>query len=93
MKDNVGFPKNGSEFIIKVLDKWAYKNNLELDFSRSEKPTDNPFIESFNSNFRYECLNANWFFPLEDVQEKFGIWKIDYNSFRPRSVSYSVFSH
>lgn len=23
---------NGSEFISKVLDKWAYKNKVELDF-------------------------------------------------------------
>lgn len=37
---------NGSEFISKVLDKWAYENNVELDFSRSGKPTDNPFIEA-----------------------------------------------
>ena len=41
---------NGSEFISKVLDKWAYENNVELDFSRPGKPTDNPFIESFNGS-------------------------------------------
>jgi putative transposase len=43
---------NGSEFISKVLDKWAYENKVELDFSRPGKPTDNPFIESFNGSFR-----------------------------------------
>jgi transposase InsO family protein len=32
-----------------------------LDFSRPGKPTDNPFIESFNGSFRDECLNTNWF--------------------------------
>ena len=64
---------NGSEFISKVLDKWAYENNDELDFARPGKPTDNPFIESFNDWFRVEYLNANWFFSLEDVQEKFDI--------------------
>nr|WP_276167402.1 IS3 family transposase [Zobellia alginiliquefaciens] len=76
---------NGSEFISKVLDKWAYENNVELDFSRPGKPTDNPFIESFNGSFRDECLNANWFFSLEDAQEKFDIWREDYNGFRPHS--------
>ncbi|WP_436801491.1 IS3 family transposase [Zobellia uliginosa] len=76
---------NGSEFISKVLDKWAYKNNVELGFSRPEKPTVNPFNESFNGSFRDECLKANWFFSLEDVQEKFDIWRKDYNSFRPHS--------
>ena len=76
---------NGSEFISKVLDKWAYENNVELDFSRPGKPTDNPFIESFNGSFRDECLNTNWFFSLEDAQEKFDIWREDYNGFRPQS--------
>jgi len=32
---------NGSEFISKVLDKWTYKNKVELDFSRPGKSTDN----------------------------------------------------
>jgi putative transposase len=42
---------NGSEFISKDLDRWAYENNVTLDFSRPGKPTDNPFIESFNGSF------------------------------------------
>jgi putative transposase len=33
---------NGSEFISKALDKWAYDNKVTLDFSRPGKPTDNP---------------------------------------------------
>lgn len=53
---------NGSEFISKALDKWAYENEVVLDFSRAGKPTDNPFIESFNGSFRDECLNTHWFF-------------------------------
>ncbi|MBB6274224.1 transposase InsO family protein [Pedobacter cryoconitis] len=52
---------NGSEFISKVLDKWAYENQVILDFSRPGKPTDNAYIESFNGSFRDECLNTNWF--------------------------------
>ena len=55
---------NGSEFISKVLDKRAYDNDVELDFYRPGKPTDNPFIESFNGYFRDECLNVNWFHSL-----------------------------
>jgi hypothetical protein len=30
---------NGSEFISKALDKWAYENKVTLDFSRPGKPT------------------------------------------------------
>lgn len=76
---------NGSEFISKVLDQWAYENEVTLDFSRPGKPTDNAFIESFNGSFRDECLNVNWFLLLEDAQEKIKAFKDDYNGFRPHS--------
>lgn len=66
---------NGSEFISKALDKWAYDNKATLDFSRPGKPTDNPYIESFNGSFRNECLNVNWFLSLEDAQEKVEAWR------------------
>ncbi len=51
---------------------WACDNQVTLDFSRPGKPTDNPFIESFNGSFRDECLNVNWFLSLEDAKEKIG---------------------
>ena len=49
----LGYPKSirvdqGSEFISRDLDLWAYQNDVVLDFSRPGKPTDNAFIESFN---------------------------------------------
>ena len=74
---------NGSEFISKALDLWAYENEVTLDFSRPGKPTDNPFIESFNGSFRDECLNLNWFLSLDDAQEKIEAWRVDYNEYRP----------
>jgi putative transposase len=77
---------NGSEFISKALDKWAYDNQVTLDFSRPGKPTDNPFIESFNGSFRDECLNVNWFLSLEDAKEKIRLFKEEYNGFRPHSA-------
>ena len=36
----------GSEFISRDLDLWAYLNGVTLDFSRPGKPTDNAFIEA-----------------------------------------------
>jgi putative transposase len=58
-----GYPKtirvdNGSEFISRDLDLWAYVKQVTLDLSRPGKPTDNGFIEAFNSKLRAECLNA-----------------------------------
>lgn len=76
---------NGTEFISKSLDLWAYENNVTLDYSRPGKPTDNPFIESFNGSFRDECLNVTWFLSMEDAKEKIEIWRKDYNDFRPHS--------
>ncbi|QUI96903.1 integrase core domain-containing protein [Salmonella enterica subsp. enterica serovar Weltevreden] len=39
-----------------------------MDFA-PRKPTDNPFIESFNGSLRDECLNIHWFLSPEDAQE------------------------
>ena len=76
---------NGSEFISKDFDKWAYENHVILDYSRPGKPTDNPFIESFNGSLRDECLNTNWFLSLDDARDKIESWRRDYNDFRPHS--------
>jgi putative transposase len=76
---------NGSEFISRDVDRWAYENNEVLDYSRPGKPTDNPFIESFNGSFRDECLNINWFLSLDDAYEKINAWVEEYNNFRPHS--------
>ena len=85
-----GFPKriqvdNGPEFISKDLDRWAYWNHVQLDFSRPGKPTDNALVESFNSRFRQECLNQHWFMSLQDAQHKIEAWRQDYNHNRPHS--------
>lgn len=58
---------------------------MTLDFSRPGRPTDNPFIASFNGHFRDECLNVSWFLSLEDAQEKIDAWRCEYNEFRPHS--------
>lgn len=77
---------NGPEFIAKELDLWAYSNGVILDFSRPGKPTDNAYIESFNSRFRQECLNQHWFLNLEDAKVKVEAWRREYNSHRPHSA-------
>lgn len=76
---------NGSEFISKALDKWAYDNQVILDFSRSGKSADNAYIESFNGSFRDECLNTHWFLSIEDAIAKIEAWRTKYNTFRPHS--------
>ena len=51
---------NESKFNSKDKARWAYENNVSLDFSRPGKPTDNSYLESFNGSFRDECLNVNY---------------------------------
>ncbi len=86
-----GFPKrikvdNGPEFISKDLDRWAYWNKVELDFSRPGKPSDNALVEAFNSRFRQECLNQHWFMSLGDARTKLAAWQLEYNTDRPHSA-------
>ena len=77
---------NGSEFISKVMDRWAYERGVELDFSRPGKPTDNAKIESFNGRLRQECLNLHWFLSLDDAKAKIEAWRQYYNETRPHSA-------
>ena len=87
----IGYPKTirvdqGSEFISRDVDLWAYANQVTLDFSRPGKPTDNAFIEAFNGRFRAECLNAHWFLTLADAREKVEAWRNYYNEVRPHGA-------
>ena len=52
-------------------------------FSRPGKPTDNPFVEAFNSRFRDECLDQHWFASLEEARQVIEAWRIEYNTERP----------
>lgn len=76
---------NGTEFTSRSLDHWAYWNKVQLDFSRPGKPTDNAFIESFNSSLRRECLSQHYFIGLPDAQRTLDLWRYDYNNTRPHS--------
>jgi putative transposase len=42
-----------------MLDLWAYRHGVQIDFSRPGKPTHNRFVESFNGSLRNECLNVH----------------------------------
>ena len=76
---------NGPEFAGRMLDQWAYLNGVTLDFSRPGKPTDNAFIEAFNSRLRQECLNASWFLSMADARARIEEWRCDYNQNRPHT--------
>jgi putative transposase len=70
---------NGPEFVSRALDAWAHVNDVKLEFSRPGKPTDNPYIESFNGRLQAECLNQHWFETLAQAREEIEGWRVDYN--------------
>lgn len=76
---------HGTEFTSKVLEEWAYRRGVKLDFIHPGKPTENGHIESFNGRLRDECLNVMQFESIEDASEKIEAWRIDYNDHRPHS--------
>ena len=74
-----------------MLDHWAWRNGVTLDFIRPGTPTDNAVMDAFNARFRQECLNEHWFLSVADAQERVDAWRKDYNgettgsSVRPHS--------
>ena len=83
----VGYPKTirvdqGSEFVSRDMDLWAYQRRVTLDFSRPGKPADN----AFNGRFRAECLNQHWFMILADAAEKLEACRRYYNDERPHGA-------
>lgn len=77
---------NGSEFAGKVMDRWAYENGVEMDFSRRGTPTDNALVESFNGRLRQECLNEHWFLSMVDPRSEIEVWRCFDNEERPHAA-------
>jgi putative transposase len=69
-----------------MLDLWAHHHGVQIDYSRSGKPTDNCFIETFNGSLRDECLNVHMFESMEEADAKIEAWCSDYDESRPHQV-------
>jgi len=77
---------NGAEFQSRLVDLWAYRHQVTMEFSRPGKPSDNAHIESFNGRFRDECLNGHWFTDLTEAKRVIEAWRRDYNESRPHKA-------
>jgi putative transposase len=77
---------NGSEFVSRAMDAWAYAHDVRLEFIRPGTPVNNAFIESFNGRLRDECLNAHVFTSTAEAQVVLDDWRDDYNHQRPHSA-------
>ena len=76
---------HGREFQSRVLEDWAYRRGVQLDFIRPGKPVENAFIESFNGRLRDGCLNVHQFTSMAEAQHIIEAWRFDYNQRRPHS--------
>lgn len=76
---------NGPEFISVILEEWATKHGVKLDFIQPGKPTQNAHVESFNGRFRDECLAQNRFPTLPRAKAEIELYRVDYNRERPHS--------
>ena len=86
-----GYPKylridNGTELTSKVMQLWSEQHDVELLFIQPGKPTQNAFIESFNSRVRSELFNAHWFRTLTEAQGSGYAWLQGYNTTHAHSA-------
>jgi putative transposase len=80
-----GYPKylridNGTELTSKRMQLWSEEHDVEVLFIQPGKPTQNAFIESFNSRVRAEHLNSRWFRSLPEAQREGYAWMHRYNT-------------
>lgn len=76
---------HGPEFICRALYQWAFEHSVELRLIQPDKLTQNGFIESFNGQFRDECLNEHWFSDILHARKTINDWRLDYNKCHPHS--------
>jgi transposase InsO family protein len=76
---------NGSEFICEALRGWLPGKGTQPLPVAPSSPWENGFIESFNSRFRDEFLEAEEFESVPDAQEKGRWFRREFNTIRPHS--------
>ena len=76
---------NGPEFTSRAFMAWAQSHGIRHILLEPGRPMQNGYIESFNSKFRDECLNEQWFETLHQARSAISTWRKDYNEVRPHS--------
>lgn len=77
---------NGSEFICEALRCWLPARGTEPIQVAAGSPWENGYIESFNSRFRDEFLEAEEFESVADARSKARWFRREYNTVRPHSA-------
>jgi len=77
---------NGPEYISQVLQSWAKKQKITLEYIQPGKPQQNAYIERYNRTVRYDWLNQYIFESIEEVREYATKWLWVYNNERPNTA-------
>lgn len=76
---------NGTELTSRAILEWQGRTGVAWHYIQPGKPTQNAFIEAFNSRLRDELLNEQVFDTLADARRRLALWRHDYNHLRPHS--------
>lgn len=74
---------NGPENVSAILQAWAAKRHIRMEYIQPGKPQQNAYVERFNRTMRYEWLSHYLWQDLEEVQQYATQWMVDYNHYRP----------
>ena len=74
---------NGPEYISQLLEDWAEKNSITLDFIQPGNPQQNAYVERYNRTVRYDWLAQYIFKSIDQVQKHATQWLWTYNNERP----------
>jgi transposase InsO family protein len=74
---------NGPELIAHKLQEWLREMNVQTAYIEPGSHWQNPYVESFNSVFRDDCLNRWLSFSPREAQQIADAWRNEYNFERP----------
>ena len=74
---------NVPEFLYVTLVEWAEKHEIQLEFIKPGKLTQNSYVEEFNRTCYTEVLNMYVFKRLSEVREITDNWIRQYNKEQP----------
>lgn len=76
---------NGPEFIAKEIQEWIEQSAIETMYIEPGCPWQNPWVESFHSRLRDECLDRELFFSVKEAQLVLEDHRELYNTYRVHS--------
>lgn len=76
---------NGPEFTSNQFISWCQESEILIYYIDKGCPTQNAYIESFNSRFRDECLSCHMFKDIDHARRVINQWRNHYNAERPHS--------